>query len=162
MAEPGIERIVAGFNEAYALDRSIAPPITARIPQSPDSGIMEAITIEAATPGQSVTVLERIGLKRSQPYSRSRSGPSGHWLSLRLGPLGGMVFFRAIPRSHSISDRRQGADLLIHEGDGQAVMMTMHDAAALHGNERIARIMTDIHLDYHASRAIGRDGGGQR
>lgn len=146
---PGIERVVAGFNEAYALDRSYRTAHHGEDFLKPELGIIEAHAIEGVTPGQSVTVLERNGLKISAFLVDH--DPVHPAFGYRFDYKGRSVVFSGdTAKSANLAIAAKGADLLIHEAMVKEAVMTMHDAAARHGNERIAKIMTDI-LDYHAS-----------
>jgi len=146
---PGIERIVAGFNEAYALDRGYRVAHHGADFLNPELGIMEAIQIDGVMPGAPVIVLERNGVKVTA-FTVDHD-PVHPAFGYRFEYKGRSVVFSGdTHKSANLAEAAKGADLLIHEAMVMEAGAIMHEAAVRHGNARIAKILADI-PDYHAS-----------
>jgi ribonuclease Z len=147
---PGVERVVAGYNEAFAMDR------THRIAHHgadflvPELGILEAHPIAGVTHGSgSVVVLERNGLKITA-FSVDHQ-PIEPAFGYRFDYKGRSVVFSGdTHKSADLAIAAKGADVLIHEAMAKDAVNVMEASAKSHGRKRIEKILYDI-LDYHAS-----------
>lgn len=144
--QAGVERVVAGENEALAIDRSyrtahhgeaIAPTATAG---------MVAVPFDSAAP---VVVFEADGLKVT-------AFPVKHF------PVVGAVGYRFdymdrsvvvsgdTAYSESLIENAKDADLLIHEAQANHIVAKMQAAAEKAGNRNTAQIFADI-PSYHTT-----------
>lgn len=146
---PGIDRVVAGFNEAYALDRGYRTAHHGADFLPPELGVMAAHTIAGVAPGAPVTVLERNGLKITA-FTVDHN-PVHPAFGYRFDYKGRSVVISGDTHlSGNLAVAAEGADLLIHEAMMKDAVRLMHDAALGRDNQRMAKIMADI-LDYHAT-----------
>ena len=147
---PGVERVVAGFNEAYAMDRTHR--IAHHGPEflKPELGPMEAHVIEGVTHGSgSVVVLERNGLKITA-FAVDHE-PIEPAFGYRFDYKGRSVVFSGdTHKSAALAEAAKGADLLIHEAMAMEAVGIMEEAAKRNNLPRFEKILHDI-PDYHAS-----------
>ncbi len=140
----GVERVVAGFEEAYALDTRyrIAHHGAALLPE--DAGRMEARPIRAPA-----VVLEEDGLKITAFQVDHR--PVVPAFGYRFDYAGRSVVVSGDTVKHpGLIEAARGADVLVHEALASHVVSAIGEAAAKAGRDRIAKITGDI-LDYHAT-----------
>lgn len=144
---PGLEGVVKGFQDAYALDRGyrIAHHGEAVAPLSGFGGTPHAFMADPN--GPDVLVLEKPGLK-------VWAFPVSHH------PVAGAVGYRFDYKGRSVvvsgdtgpSQRlvraAKGADLLLHEGLAPNLVADQRSAALAAGRDNYARIFHDI-LSYH-------------
>ena len=151
---PGVERVVAGFNDAYAMDRShrIAHHGADYLPER--LGVMEARAIAGADGaplplGSSVVVFEADGITVTAfPVEH---GPVTPAYGYRFDYKGRSVVFSGdTHRTDELVRMSKGADLLVHEAMLKDVVGWMRAAAEAKGQTRIEHIFHDI-PDYHAS-----------
>ncbi len=142
----GVDRVINGLNEAFALDneyrtehhgKAIAPPRTAG---------MSPIVFEGAAPQ---TVFERDGLKVTAfPVDHGPVKPS---MGYRIDYEGRSVVISGdTSYSTDLIVAAEGADLLIHEAQANHMVKAMQETAAEAGNTTIAKILEDIQ-NYHTS-----------
>lgn len=157
----GVERVVAGHNEAFALDDlyrtahhgiAVAPPSTAGMTARPFDGSAPHVVFEegglkvTAFPVKHDPVVPAVGYRfEYQGRSVVLSGDTAY--------------------SQSLVDNAHGADLLIHEAQANHMVAKIEKAAAKAGNQRLAKILSDI-PSYHtspveAARAANEAGAGQ-
>jgi len=143
----GLERLVNGFNEAYALDHAyrIAHHGVEIVPES--GGGLAANPFEIAdTP---VTVLNREGLTITAfPVDHDPVLPA---VGYRFDYKGrSIVISGDSARSASLEAAAKGADLLVHDALQSKLVAYMTDSLEAAGNANTATITRDI-LDYHAT-----------
>lgn len=142
----GVERVVAGENEALALDSlyrtahhgdGVAPSATAGLLAISFDGSLAAVVYEDA--GLKVTAfpVKHDPVKPAVGYRFDYQGRS-------------VVISGDTAYSESLVANAHGADLLIHEAQSSEMVRMMGAAAAKAGNERLAKIFSDI-LSYHAT-----------
>ncbi|HTO09184.1 MAG TPA: MBL fold metallo-hydrolase [Myxococcota bacterium] len=147
---PGVERVTAGFNEAYALDTSyrvlhhgadfMIPEREALVPQ-PIPGPAET--------GAPVVVLEENGLRITA--FRVKHDPVKPAYGYRFDYKGRSVVVSGdTAKSDSLIAAAKGADVLLHEAQANHLVAMIGEAAAAHGRPRVAKIMHDI-PSYHTS-----------
>jgi ribonuclease Z len=141
---PGVERVVAGFEEAYALDTRyrIAHHGAALLPE--DVGRMQARPIVAPA-----VVLEEDGLKITAfPVDHRPVVPA---FGYRFDYAGRSVVVSGDTVKHpGLIEAARGADVLVHDALASHLVTAIGEAAAKAGRDRIAKITGDI-LDYHAT-----------
>jgi len=145
---PGVERLVAGFTEAYALDTryriahhgaEFLPEATAR---------MEPVAVVAEGPG-SVVVLEEDGLRITAfPVDHRPIVPAyGYRFDWRGRSV---VISGDTAKTPTIVAAASGADVLVHEAQANHLIAAIGDAAEAAGRGRVAKIMHDI-PSYHTT-----------
>jgi len=149
---PGVEKVVAGFNTAYALDdryrsahhgSEIAPldavPLIAapfRIGMSEGRSEQEKILVD----GDLVVTAFEVNHEPVRPA-----------VGYRFDYKGRSVFVSGDTRKWpNVAAGARNADVLVHEAQSQRMRQIYQDAAAGVGNKVIAKIMGDIE-DYHSS-----------
>lgn len=142
----GVERVVAGMNEGFALDhqyrtahhgKGIAPPRTAGL---------EARSFDGAAP---LVVYDEGGLKVTAfPVDHDPVKPS---VGYRFDYAGRSVVISGdTAYSQSLIEASKGADVLIHEAQSNEMVAKMQAGVAKAGNARLAKILSDI-PNYHTS-----------
>lgn len=143
----GVQRIAAGFNEAYAIDAgyrtehhgaAVAPP----------SGAGYAPRIFAApTAGAPVVVLDEGGLKITA--FRVEHDPASPAVGYRFDYKGRSVVVSGDTRaSPEVERMSKGVDLLVHEALAPKMVLMLRQAALNAHRDNVAKIMNDI-LSYH-------------
>jgi ribonuclease Z len=151
---PGIERVVAGFNEAYAMDGSHR--IAHHGPEflKPELGVMQARRAanaagNALTGTESAVIYDADGLTITA-FAVDHD-PIFPAYGYRFDYKGRSVVFSGdTVKSNSIAVHAKGADVLIHEAMLKDVVAEMEAAAARYGRTSFEKILHDI-PDYHAS-----------
>ncbi len=142
----GVERVIAGENDAYVLDNgyrtahhgeAIAPTAT--------SG-MAAVPFDSAGP---IVVYDADGLKVTAfPVLHA---PVAGAVGYRFDYAGRSVVISGdTAYSQSVIDNAKGADLLIHEAQANHIVVKMQAAAEKVGNRNTAQIFADIR-SYHTT-----------
>lgn len=143
---PGVERVVAGENEAFALDatyrtahhgESIAPTAAAGL-------VARAFDADAPR-----VILEEGGLKVTAfPAKHDPVRPA---VGYRFDYEGRSVVVSGdTAYSDNLVAAAKGADLLVHEAQANHMVRVMKESAASVGNQRLAKILGDI-PSYHTS-----------
>jgi len=144
---PGVERVVAGFQEAYALDTGyrIAHHGAEFLPES--IGRMQPIAIDATS--APAVVLEENGLRITAfPVDHRPIVPAyGYRFDYRGRSV---VVSGDTAKSATLIAAAHGADVLVHEAQANHLIAMIGDAATAAGRPRIAKIMHDI-PSYHTS-----------
>jgi ribonuclease Z len=123
----GVERVVAGFEEAYALDAGYRTAHHGAELLPPDVGRMQA---RAVGPG---LVLEENGLRITA-------------FAVDHAPVRPAYGYRFDYRGRSVGD----ADVLFHEAQANHIVGIIGEEAGSAGRPRVAKIMSDI-PDYHTT-----------
>lgn len=139
---PGVEKVVHGFNEAYALDRTYRYGHHGEDFLPPELGVMEA---QAVKPG---TFFDAHGLKITAiSVDHTPISPA---YAYRFDYKGRSVVVSGDTiETETLEQGAQGADLLLHDALSAHLINTMADAAEARGIDRQAQILRDV-LDYHA------------
>jgi ribonuclease Z len=145
----GIERVVAGFNEAYAADRVYRHAHHGEAIVPLDGHGLAAVPFETPRIGESPVVFERDGLRvRSFLVDHAPVAPA---VGYRFDYKGRSVVVSGdTVKSANLIEASRGVDLLIHEALSPELVGIMNRAALQAGNGNMAKITADI-LDYHAS-----------
>jgi len=146
---PGVERVAAGFNEAYIFDSGyrtahhgpdVAPPSGAGI-------IPRPIMLPAGA--DSVVVLEEDGVKITA--FRVDHGPVEPALGYRFDYKGRSVVISGdTSASPVVAAQAKGVDLLVHEALSPELVKLLQDGSSRAGLPKRAKIMADI-PNYHTS-----------
>ena len=138
----GVEKVVQGFNRAYALDRTYRWDHHGKAFLPPELGVMEP---QAVKPG---TFFDAGGL-RVTAISVDHS-PISPAYAYRFDYKGRSVVISGdTVTTETLEQGAQAADLLLHDALSAHLITTMADAAAAAGRERQAHLLRDV-LDYHA------------
>jgi ribonuclease Z len=146
---PGVERVVAGFQEAYALDSRYRIAHHGAEFLVEDVGRMHATPIVASAASEPVPVLEHGGLQISAfPVDHRPVVPAyGYRFDYRGRSV---VVSGDTATSASLVSAARGADVLVHEAQANHLVTAIGDAAAAIGRDRVAQIMRDI-PSYHTT-----------
>ena len=143
----GVERIAAGFNEAYAQDAvyRIAHHGADVVPPSGTG----AEAFPFATDGGAVRVYERDGLTiTAVPVDHSPVHPA---VAYRFDYMGRSVTVSGdTKKDQALIDLARGTDVLVHEALNDEMVGTIAGQLGTLGAKRLEKIMTDI-PDYHTS-----------
>ena len=143
----GVERVAAGFNEAYALDATyrIAHHGTDYI--FPSGNGAEAITF--ASDGGAVRVYERDGLTvTAVPVDHSPIEPA---VAYRFDYKGRSVTISGdTVKNQALIDLARNTDVLVHEALNPEMVGEIRDQLKDKGAARVSKIMNDI-LNYHTT-----------
>ena len=146
---PGVERLVAGFQEAYELDTGyrIAHHGADFLPPSIEK--MQAIPVVAPPGAKPVVVLEEGGLIITA-FSVNHE-PVTPAYGYRFDYKGRSVVVSGdTAKSPGLIAAAHGADVLVHEAQDNHLIAMIGDAAHAAGRERVAKIMHDI-PSYHTT-----------
>jgi ribonuclease Z len=147
---PGVERVVAGFTEAYALDTGyrIAHHGPELLP--PDLARMEPHAIPGPAGGSGpAVVLDQDGLKITA-FAVTHT-PVSPAYGYRFDYRGRSV----VVSGDTVKDKgliavAKGADVLVHEAQANHIVSIMHEEAEKIGRSRVAKILHDIPT-YHTT-----------
>ncbi|HTF32390.1 MAG TPA: MBL fold metallo-hydrolase [Myxococcota bacterium] len=147
---PGVERVVAGFSEAYALDTQyrIAHHGADFLP--PDAGRLEAYPIAGPAEGRGPqVVLDENGLRITA--FAVHHDPVKPAYGYRFDYRGRSVVVSGdTTKDEGLIQAARGADVLVHEAQANHLVAMIGEAAASAGRPRVAKIMGDI-PSYHTS-----------
>ncbi|HTO55540.1 MAG TPA: MBL fold metallo-hydrolase [Myxococcota bacterium] len=140
---PGVERVVAGFQEAYALDTGYRVTHHGADFIPPERAVMEPHPV---APG---VVLEENGLRITAfPVHHDPVKPA---YGYRFDYKGRSVVVSGdTAKSESLVAAAQGADVLLHEAQANHLVAMIGEAGRDGGRPRVAKIMGDI-PSYHTS-----------
>jgi len=147
----GVEKVVAGFNAAYALDAGyrtahhgagIAPPSGAGAVATP-------FALPSAGQGDLAVVLQQDGVRITA--IRVDHGVVEPAVGYRIDYGGRSVVISGdTARSTSLTEGARGCDLLVHEALQPSIVKRMTEGFVAKGNAGVAQITRDI-LGYHSS-----------
>lgn len=146
---PGIERVVAGFNEAYAIDDSYRTKHHGAAMLPPEAADLVAVPIVIAPGATTAPVFAALGLRVTA--IRVKHEPANPAYGYRFD-FGG----RAVTISgdtiydEDLAHAALGSDVLVHEGLAPELVGIMHDEMLAAGRTRPAKIMHDI-PGYHTA-----------
>jgi ribonuclease Z len=146
----GVESVVKGFNDAYALDKTyrIAHHGEAAMPPSGAGGLARPFTLVKGSDASQV-VWQRDGLTITA--FAVDHGPVFPAAGYRFDYGGRSVVISGdTAPSPTLAKYAHGADVLFHEGLQTAMVSMMRDAALRNGRPLAAKIMADI-PSYHSA-----------
>lgn len=142
----GVERVVAGENEALALDNTYRTAHHGAAIASPETAGLADVPFEAAAP---VVVYERNGLKVTAfPVKHDPVSPA---VGYRFDYEGRSVVVSGdTAYSEDLIAVAKGADVLIHEAQANHMVAVLKAGAARAGNANAEKIFADI-PSYHTT-----------
>lgn len=147
----GVDRVVAGFNAAYAMDFGYrvahhGPAIT---PPTGAGGVARPFVLPPAGQGDATVVLDDGGLKVTA--FRVMHDPVSPAVGYRFDYKGrSLVISGDTARSPVLERQAKGADLILHEALQPEMLDVLTAALKAKGIDNLATVTTDIH-DYHAT-----------
>ena len=147
---PGVERVVSGFNEAYALDSGYRTAHHGEAFMPLATSAMKAETIDEPRYGDGPTTVFELGELRVRAFP-VRHDPVRPAYGYRFDYLGRSVVISGdTSTSPALVDAAQSADVLVHEAEAKHIVSKIGEIAEELGRGRVAKIMADIQ-DYHSS-----------
>jgi ribonuclease Z len=146
---PGVERVVAGFEAAYALDAGYRTAHHGAEWMVPALGRMEGRRVALRGDAAPTVVLEEDGLRITAfPVDHAPVRPA---YGYRFDYQGRSVVVSGdTARSETVVEAARSADVLFHEAQANHLVSRIEAAARAAGNARVAKILSDI-PDYHTS-----------
>ena len=145
---PGIERVVDGFNEAYALDAGYRTAHHGAAMLPPDAVSLLAVPVVAPAHGPGM-VLSRDGL--TIRAFRVHHDPATPAYGYRFDFHGRSVVVSGdTAPSDNLANAARGSDVLVHEALSPELVGLLRDVAVSAGRTRPAKIFHDI-PGYHTS-----------
>ena len=143
LGPPGVERVVAGFNEAFAQDREYRVAHHGADLLDPEVGLLDAVAVENGV------IVDRGGLRVTAfPVDHSPVQPA---VGYRFEYAGRSVVVSGdTVVTESLVEAARGADLLLQDALSMPIVTAMQAGAERAGRRRQARILLDIQ-DYHAA-----------
>ncbi|MEE4143712.1 MAG: MBL fold metallo-hydrolase [Halieaceae bacterium] len=145
----GVERVVDGFNAAYAQDFVYRHAHHGDLVAPMSAAGMQAMPFTKPPMGELTLVYEGEGLRvEALAVDHSPVEPAVGYLFSYKGRS--LLITGDTVKLANIETFAQGVDLLVHEALAPNLVNMMHDTANRQGNAIMAKITSDI-LDYHAS-----------
>jgi ribonuclease Z len=146
---PGIERVVAGFNEAYALDDGYRTAHHGAAMLPPQGALLVAVPVAIAPGTTTARVFEIGGLKVTAV--RVKHHPADPAYGYRFDYAGRSVTVSGDTiYDEDLARAALNTDVLVHEGLAPELVGIMHDEMIAAGRVRPAKIMHDI-PGYHTA-----------
>ena len=148
---PGVEKVVAGFAQAYAQDVEyrIAHHTEAMLPRAASAAVAREVKLKSDA--EAAVVFDRNGLKVTA--FKVEHDPVKPAYGYRLDYKGRSVVISGdTAKSANLAKHAAGADLLIHDVLAKDLMTMAAGNAERSGDKRRAKLVRDI-LTYHASPA---------
>ena len=146
----GVESVVKGFNEAYALDKTyrVAHHGEATMPPSGAGGLARPFTLVQGS-DEGLVVLQQDGLTITA--FAVAHGPVFPAVGYRFDYRGRSVVLSGdTAPSATLAKFSRGVDVLFHEGLQTTMVSVLHDAAVRNNRPSMARITADI-PSYHTT-----------
>lgn len=145
----GVERVVAGFQEAYTLDNGYRTAHHGAALLPPERGLMQAHTLALDANGGMTPVLQDGELQvRVFPVTHKPISPSvGYRFDYKGRSL--VISGDTVRDAHLLAAAR-GVDLLAHEAQNQEMVARMKQIAGSLQRPRLEKVFGDI-PDYHTS-----------
>ncbi|MFT4570484.1 MAG: ribonuclease Z [Hyphomicrobiaceae bacterium] len=145
----GVERVVAGFAQAYELDTSYRIAHHGAETMNPALAHMRPHTISPTTPGTPTVIVDQDDLRISAFLVDH--APIEPALAYRFDWKGRSVIVSGdTVATEEMVQQANGVDLLVHEAQAQHIVKMLHDTATEADLPLIAKITADI-TDYHTS-----------
>ena len=146
---PGIERVVAGFNEAYAIDDSYRTKHHGAAMLPPEAADMVAVPIVIPANATTAPVFDLLGLKATA--IRVKHEPANPAYGYRFDFAGRSVTVSGDTiYDEDLAHAAFGTDVLVHEGLAPELVGIMGEEMTAAGRLRPAKIMHDI-PGYHTA-----------
>lgn len=150
----GVERVVAGFQEAYALDQTYRTAHHGAGIANPE--LWKMVAHPLALPGESTAAHDRTMVVLDDGQLKITAIEVNHEpispaFGYRFDYKGrSLVISGDTARHMPLAKAAVGADVLFHEAQAQHMLKSLQDIADAQGNVRMSKILTDIR-DYHTS-----------
>ncbi len=146
----GVDRVVAGFEEAYALDAGYRTAHHGAELMNPEVGRMQAVPVEVGPRGTPpVQFFDEDGLRITAFAVDHRPVEPSIGYRFEYGGRS-VVVTGDTARSEAVIDAARGADVLVHEAQSNAIVDRLRRAAAAADRPGLAKILGDI-PDYHTT-----------
>lgn len=151
---PGVERVVAGFSEAYALDQTYRTAHHGADLVSPD--IWKMVAHPVVMPGEATAAHDRTAVAFDDGTLKVTAievdhSPIEPAYGYRFNYKGRSIVISGDTKLHEpLAKAAEGADVLFHEAQAQHIVKIMSRVADELGNKRLAKLTTDIQT-YHTS-----------
>lgn len=148
---PGVERVVAGFNEAYALDQTYrtAHHTEKLMPAATWPLVARTVTMPEGSPAPTAVILEKDGLKITA--IETNHAPVHPAYAYRIDYKGRSVVVTGDTTADArLTAASKGADIFLSEALNREMIRTLEGQARGAGRDRVAHIMDDIQ-SYHIS-----------
>ena len=151
---PGVERVVAGFAEAYALDQGYRTAHHGAELMAPD--IWKMIAHPIALAGEATPARDRTAVAYDDGTLKVTAIEVNHSpvepaYGYRFDYKGRSIVISGDTVRHApLAKAAQGADVLFHEGQAQSMVQALQAIADKAGNSRLTHILHDIQ-SYHTS-----------
>lgn len=147
---PGVERVVAGFNEAYALDRGYRVAHHGADFLPPERGLIQAEPIAQLDESDERKVILTEGGLEISAFAVHHD-PIKPAYGYRFDYKGRSVVITGdTAKSDAVVRAAKGADVLVHEAQANHLVAMLGAAGAAANRPRVAKIMGDI-PSYHSS-----------
>jgi len=146
----GVESVVKGFNDAYALDKGyrVAHHGAATLPPSGAGGVARPFTlVDGSEEGQVVWEQDGLTITAFAVNHTPVFPAAGYRFDYRGRSV---VISGDTAPSPTLAKYARGADVLFHEGLQTAMVSILHDAAVGSGRVTAAKILADI-PSYHTT-----------
>jgi ribonuclease Z len=146
---PGVDRVVAGFQEAYALDRGYRVTHHGAANMPPESGMLAARTVTLPSPDDAAVVFDADGLRVTA--FRVDHTPVEPAYGYRFDYGGRSVVVSGDTKKvQNLVRHAQGASVLVQEALAAHMIAAVTRAAGAAGNARLAKLSNDI-TAYHTT-----------
>ena len=146
---PGIERVVAGFNEAYAIDDSYRTKHHGAQMLPPSAANLVAVPIMIAPERTTAPALDAFGLKVTAVRVKHEPANPAYGYRFDFARRSVTVSGDTI-YDEDLARAAEGTDVLVHEALAPELVAIMHDELLAAGRPRPAKIMHDI-PGYHTT-----------
>ena len=151
---PGVERVVAGFSEAYALDQAYRTAHHGA--DVANSELWKMIAHPIALPGEITAAHDRTAVVLDDGALKVTAIEVNHEpiepaYGYRFDYKGRSIVISGDTIKHMpLAAAAQGADVLFHEAQAQHMVIALQESARASNNKRFTKIMGDIQ-NYHTS-----------
>ena len=146
---PGIERVVAGFNEAYAIDDGYRTKHHGAAMLPPEGALLVAVPIVIPAGTTTTGVFDIGGLKVTAVRVKHEPANPAYGYRFDFGGRSVTISGDTI-YDEDLAHAANGTDVLVHEGLAPELVGIMHDEMLAAGRVRPAKIMHDI-PGYHTA-----------
>lgn len=147
---PGVERVVAGFQEAYALDRQYRIAHHGAALFDPSIGALEPREIAGPAQGRGpAVVVDEDGLRIIAFAVNHNPAWPAYGYRIEYGGRSAIVSGDTV-KDGALIQAAQDADVLVHEAQANHMVDQIQEAAKRAGRPCVAKIMSDI-LSYHTT-----------
>ena len=145
---PGVERVVNGFNEAFALDHEYRVAHHGAEAAPPSGLELSAVEVIAPETGlMNIINADDVSIDAFRVDHEPVASAYGYRVTYRGRTV---VISGDTSYSENLAEVSKGVDLLVHEALAPALVSIIRDTATHHGREGLATVMRDI-PEYHAS-----------